>query len=161
MLLYAILALGAVVLIAAASSASGAPEGYDASNPAGYFQASVEKALPASTDSPPASSEEQAWIDYYKKKFARVSGGIPPEFPNDYSDLGPEGDLDRVPEVMREEIAYALFAQMDPHTLSLFADEVENEGFPIAANRLREKAVRVVDRVGSPETSPMPESASS
>lgn len=164
MLILLAIALG-VVLLASASKESEAPN-YDPSDPMGSWKKSIEENTEPSSNPLPASgasdAEAQAWIDYYKSKFSRVAGTIsalPPEFPQGLEDLGPEGDLDKVGTVMREEIVYALFAQDDPHTLQLIADEIESAGFQVAANRLREKSIRVVAYVGSPETSPMPEAS--
>lgn len=160
MIALTLLALGVVVLIASSQSERySSPETGSDNPPMDAVKNAIEANAPMTPALASPSAEEQAWIDLYKKKFARVSGVrmMPPEFPQDSTDLGSEGDLDKVPEVEREEIAYALFVQEDPHTLSMLADEIENDGYPIAANRLREKAVRIVAHVGSPETSPMPE----
>lgn len=146
-------AIGVAVLLASQPSEASVGSDYD---PMRALKKAVETSSSPPQLPPPSEmseSEQEAWAAFAKKTLGRTSGAAAPEFPFDPNDLGPEGDLNALESPFREEVAYALVHQDDPQALSMIASEVEVRGYPIAANRLRQKAIRIVDIVGSPETS--------
>lgn len=92
------------------------------------------------------SNSDSAWIDLYKhyKGQGYVIGVPPPEVPKRASDVGATGDLASMNASQALVVVAALFEENDSAKLFMLADAAEVEGFPIAANRLREKALRII-----------------
>lgn len=69
--------------------------------------------------------------------------GLPPELPAHPHDVGKDGDLLSMTRAQTDHLLTVLSHEESPSALFLLADDVEASGFPIAANRLRQKALRI------------------
>ena len=145
-----LIAIGALVLISNRASASSreAHIDYDPADPVGSWGKAMDtygKQYGGSTHTS-TSSSDSTWIDLYKhyKGQGAVIGAPPPEMPKRTSDVGPVGDLASMNSSQEIVVIAALYEENDPAKLFMLADAAEIEGFPIAANRLREKALRVI-----------------
>lgn len=118
---------------------------YDPNDPIGSWGKALEKGLPQHPDQPVlppgemTQQEHDFWVDFYKKK----GHVIPPEYPSSPSDFGVGGDLDDMPSALRDTVVQALFEESEPPDLLSLSDQVELAGFPMAALRLRKKAIRL------------------
>ncbi len=164
MFLLALIAVGAVILLAARES-----EGNSLS-PAAYTKALAEHAASTNPDSKPAdvAAQDQAFIDLYKKhkaasdaqgaeseatpaprvgRFAatRNDAELPPEYPRSDDDLGAGGDMNTLPDNLFNIVHSALMELHDPIGLFEVADAIEGAGYPLSANRLKRKALRLLE----------------
>jgi len=148
--LWIALGLGALVLLernSSASSSSSAPRlapgvDYDPSDPANsWYKALEQGSKDLGAAKPDTSAEEAAWIDFAKK-----NGHVapPPEIPIDPKDIGMQGDLGSMPRAMQTEVVNALYDENDIAQLFGLAEHADQAGFPLAANRLRHKAFRIM-----------------
>lgn len=88
----------------------------------------------------PDTNSVEAWREFFGK---RGCVAAPAEMPKDNKDVGQSGDVTHAPLPLAKRIYAALYNETDPGILLVFGDEVEKQGFQIAANRLRRKAFRL------------------
>lgn len=146
--IFFLLAIGALVLLSSRSAEARAREvsiDYDPNDPVGSWGKAMDT-YGKQYGGTHSSGSDSAWVDLYKhyKGQGSVIGAPPPEMPKRASDVGATGDLASMNRSQALIVIVALFEENDPTKLFMLADAAEVEGFPIAANRLREKALRVV-----------------
>jgi hypothetical protein len=89
------------------------------------------------------SDDRDVFLRAWSAHFAERGLPTPPEFPVRAGDLGEFGDIDALPDDIRDEVIEALFANEDPQALTSISDDAALAGYPIAANRLIRKALRL------------------
>lgn len=141
-----IIGVGVAVAFIAARASAGASEAkqlppYDPSNPLDSWKKAVEVQLPPVSSAPDEKAENDYWADFYKKK-GHMSP--PPEYPVNWTEVGVAGDIPQMGRTEAASVIAALFEENDAQKLFSMADDLEEDGYPLAANRLRQKAFRVM-----------------
>lgn len=160
MLLVALIAIGAVVLLTREGEAKSLP-------PDEWRKAMEEHAGEQPSSPTDESAQNKAFIDYYlKHKSAsdnakgvepesapaprvgrlvyRGDTSLPPEYPRNEDDIGVGGDMDVLPDNLFNIVHAALLELHDPVGLFEVADSIEGAGYPLSANRLKRKALRLL-----------------
>jgi predicted ribosomally synthesized peptide with SipW-like signal peptide len=151
--------IGGAVLLSTSGTMASWNDEFDTAKPIESWGSMVTKALPESgagehpttsgtsnasgTGAPtgiPESASDDAWIQFYKNHGYHV----PPEYPTNPADYGIGGDLDSMPRELRDRVAAALFMDDDPNSLLALSDDALLTPYPLAAQRLVKKAMRLI-----------------
>lgn len=136
--------LGAAVILTESGAFASMNDQFDTAAPMESWGQMVTNSLPPSnehpTSNPSAASQDDVWVAYYKQHGYHV----PPEYPVSPADFGVGGDLDTLPPELRDRVTAALFMDEDPNSLLALSDDAALSGYPLAAQRLVKKAMRLI-----------------
>lgn len=139
--------VGAAVLLTESGAFASMNDQFDTAAPMESWGQLVTKSLPPADEHPDATSAspsgangDDVWVTYYKQHGYHV----PPEYPVSPADFGVGGDLNTLPPELRDRVTAALFMDEDPNSLLALSDDAALSGYPLAAQRLVKKAMRLI-----------------